>query len=54
MNQETYSRVERTVEVDPISSGVVTIRKLNSAHLSDHNRTLINQALNCGTGGVLR
>lgn len=54
MNQETYSRVERTVEVDPISSGVVTIRKLNGAHLSDHNRTLINQALNCGTGGVLR
>jgi hypothetical protein len=42
------------VEVDPISCGIITIGKLDSSHLSDHDSTLIDQALNCRSGGVLR
>lgn len=48
----TYSRIEWTMKVDPISSWVIAIGELHSAHFAYNDSTCVYQQLYCRGSGI--
>lgn len=50
----THTWVKGAVEIHPVGSGVIAIRKLNCSHLTNHYSAGIDESLECGAGGIAR